>query len=805
MTSILDDDSGCTLREAVASINGAGLETGCGYTSTYEPGIADAVVFASSVSGQTITLTAGQIEVDQTMSINPGGSMTTVESDGSSRLFNIDVSEIDVEMEQLTLTGGVVSGAEKGGGIRMYGDSGLQLTDVTVSNNSAASYGGGISIFEYANVTLTDSTVSANTAYGGGGVYLIGSSLTLSGSSLTNNQTTTADGGGLSARPGLSPGESISVTLSNSTVSSNTISGNVNGAGISIQGSSGKSTVLTINDSTVTGNSIYGNGNGGGIWAANYLKVSLNNSTVSDNTMNFGSGAGIHMSGIFARLYLSGTTVSGNSATSLGGGLFLQGDYTRIENSTISGNRAVSPFNSGTGGGIYASDTNFTLVNSTIADNEAYTAAGGVYAKEQFSTTSVTLINTIVADSSGGQDCEFDGNASITAGDDNIIVDDGCSTSALSSDPALVALADNGGPTLTHALGGGSPAIDAATADNANCGTGTALETDQRGEPRDDGSCDIGAYEVQLVLDFGDAPDGPYPTLLASDGARHEPTGITLGATRDAESDGQPTATADGDGADEDGVIFGSNPSAGFTTMVTVNASASGLLDAWIDFNDDGDWQDPGEQIFTNQSVNSGDNVFNITTPVDATADTTFGRFRVSAAGNLAPTGLANAGEVEDYEITIIDEDTDNDGMTDAYEDSHPVLDKNDPDDADDDDDGDGLDSLEEFNADTDPNDPDSDGDGIGDALDNEPNSSGNSCNNGDDTVVSSLTVGDGDTEQCAAASSITVESGVTIQSGGRLVLLAPVVIFSDGFAVPTGGELEVESGDPTPGSPTPP
>ena len=63
-------------------------------------------------------------------------------------------------------------------------------------------------------------------------------------------------------------------------------------------------------------------------------------------------------------------------------------------------------------------------------------------------------------------------------------------------------------------------------------------------------------------MDFGDAP-GPYPTTLASDGARHTPAGPTLGTNRDAEADGAPTTAADGDDStgtpdDEDGVTFGS-------------------------------------------------------------------------------------------------------------------------------------------------------------------------------------------------------------------------------------------------------
>jgi hypothetical protein len=71
----------------------------------------------------------------------------------------------------------------------------------------------------------------------------------------------------------------------------------------------------------------------------------------------------------------------------------------------------------------------------------------------------------------------------------------------------------------------------------------------------------IAWYENES-LEFGDAPP-PYPTSLASDGARHFPQGPRLGANRDKEHDGQSTAAANGDDAagtpdDEDGVMFGS-------------------------------------------------------------------------------------------------------------------------------------------------------------------------------------------------------------------------------------------------------
>ena len=181
------------------------------------------------------------------------------------------------------------------------------------------------------------------------------------------------------------------------------------------------------------------------------------------------------------------------------------------------------------------------------------------------------------------------------------------------------------------------------------------------------------AFLFATTLDFGDAPDGPYPTLLASDGARHRhvPVGPRLGANRDTEFDGQPTIAADGDDttavSDDDGITFitALTPSTSTTTTASIevdlrNADAvSNRLDAWIDFNRDGDWLDPGEQIFTNYNLGTADGVqtLDFTVPQDTSRNVdpgnTYARFRLSTVGGLATTGLADDGEVEDYKVTI--------------------------------------------------------------------------------------------------------------------------------------------------------
>jgi uncharacterized repeat protein (TIGR01451 family) len=161
-----------------------------------------------------------------------------------------------------------------------------------------------------------------------------------------------------------------------------------------------------------------------------------------------------------------------------------------------------------------------------------------------------------------------------------------------------------------------------------------------------------------LGIDFGDAPDPTYPTLSASDGARHPFDGVLfLGATVDGESDGNPTASADGDDLDgsddEDGVTFTSALRLGLNATLDVTASSAGLLSAWIDFNADGDWDDPGEQVFTDTALVTGINNLQLTVPLDAALGTTFARFRCDSVGGLSPTGLAADGEVEDYALTL--------------------------------------------------------------------------------------------------------------------------------------------------------
>lgn len=181
----------------------------------------------------------------------------------------------------------------------------------------------------------------------------------------------------------------------------------------------------------------------------------------------------------------------------------------------------------------------------------------------------------------------------------------------------------------------------------------------------DDGEVEDYRVSVQGI-DLGDAPNS-YPTQGLG-AARHtiDPlAALYLGGCVDLEADGQPNAAATGDDTaaglatvgncfdDEDGVAFNSPLAACQSSSVTVTASAAGRLDAWIDFSDDGDFNDPGERIFTNQLLAIGANPLSLTSPCTAVEGLTYARFRFSSAGSPSPAGEAADGEVEDYAVNV--------------------------------------------------------------------------------------------------------------------------------------------------------
>ncbi len=313
---------------------------------------------------------------------------------------------------------------------------------------------------------------------------LSGSILLTSGPLLvTNSVTILGPGPSLLAVNGnavsgvFSIGANIVVSISGLSIT------NGGGSGISNSGAT-----LTISNCTISGNSAP-SGSGGGIDNFNFGTLTVINSTVRGNSAS-SNGGGIRNG---RNLTVIDSTVSGNSADN-GGGIHNSATLTVI-NSTLSGNSAgfggggIKNFNFGT----------VTVINSTLSGNSA-PSGGGIYTERTLQIGSTVLnagaSGTTIAKASGG---------SVTSLGFNLSNDNGGgfltnATDQINTDPMLGPLASYGGPTFTHALRAGSPAID-----KGKNLAGSA--TDQRGEPRpfDDPNianaaggdgCDIGSYEA---------------------------------------------------------------------------------------------------------------------------------------------------------------------------------------------------------------------------------------------------------------------------------------------------------------------
>ena len=165
------------------------------------------------------------------------------------------------------------------------------------------------------------------------------------------------------------------------------------------------------------------------------------------------------------------------------------------------------------------------------------------------------------------------------------------------------------------------------------------------------------------TLDYGDAPS-PYPTKQAEGGASHVARGPRLGSVVDIEPDGQPDAQALGDdlnpvGApdDEDGVTFLTPLIPGQVATVQIVIGGTGFqlafVDAWIDFNRNGNWNDSGEQVFSALALGPGTHIREFNVPSSAVLGPTYARFRVASQSVGTATGRAGDGEVEDYQVNL--------------------------------------------------------------------------------------------------------------------------------------------------------
>jgi len=425
----------------------------------------------------------------------------------------------------------------------------INIYENQFSGNRAQGQGGGLyltetdAIFQIADVTVTNNSFNNNEADSGGGGAFIqvtngtgtlenpSKSVTMAGNSFTSN-TTNGVGGGLN----LVLGELVTSTISEGEFRLNTS-----------QVSNGGGAVVSATDTRVyvSRTGFFGNtaqtGAGGG------LQVNLPGSSFGieysqfyDNRAEAGCGGGLRMSSNATEVGVASSIFYENYASECGGGLSmfvptLENSVVEVKYNEITNNIAAGTAGTAGGGGIFAqfgTDSTVFLKNSTISGNQSNGAVGGgvhfvgnMTGEVKYSTVAnntadgegggvfnaaatCNISNSILAGNTGNATLYQDLRGSTLCGVTDSLVagakyslftDNG--GNILNTNPQLGSLAGNGGPTFTHALLAGSPAIDAGTA-------GTFVpDTDQRGPgfPRVTGAgLDMGAYEVFVDAIFSD-------------------------------------------------------------------------------------------------------------------------------------------------------------------------------------------------------------------------------------------------------------------------------------------------------------
>ena len=204
--------------------------------------------------------------------------------------------------------------------------------------------------------------------------------------------------------------------------------------------------------------------------------------------------------------------------------------------------------------------------------------------------------------------------------------------------------------------------IDLSDQTNINNGLVTAVKfADGPMSNQNDGArcANAPVIDEDSTIDFGDAPD-TYQTTLASNGPRHQLDNLTWMGSQapDGEQDGLVAPLSDNSVGinDEDGIGFVTAIEAGLDAIITVESSTQGYLSAWIDWNQDGDFTDDGEQVFSDTVLEKGNNTLFFIADLDAVEGLTWSRFRFSQQTNLSPMGGSTSGEVEDHQIMVISE-----------------------------------------------------------------------------------------------------------------------------------------------------
>jgi len=470
----------------------------------------DTINFDPSVN--VVTLTSTELVITKSITIDASPRMVQVQAN-EIRIFHV-MPGYTVQITSLSLTAGCC-GVNPGGAV-FNDQSSLTIASCIISGNQIFNQGGGI--YNTGTLTLLDSSVSNNQALSGssgGGISNTGSMTIINGNVQSNFCNF---GGGGIWNEGM-------MTITGTTISNNEANAGHSGGrggGIANVGT------LTIQDSVISNNSADPNlsdGSGGGI--DNRKALEIVRSSIIGNRATF-TGGGIAGGGTITDSLISNNRTLLTPAT--GGGL--SGDGFIITNCTIDGNQSV-----GDGGGIAGGGN---IAHTTFSNNSASSNGGAIYL-----TSTLELGTTILKAGASGANIFNNGGNFITHGY-NICSDDGGGYlngpgDQINTDPMLGPLQDNGGPTFTHELLKGSPAIDAGDPNFT-----PPPYYDQRGPTYwrvRNGRIDVGSFEVQTGASTATPTPTASPTPTPTPTATFTPTATTT-ATATATFTPTPTATA---------------------------------------------------------------------------------------------------------------------------------------------------------------------------------------------------------------------------------------------------------------------
>jgi hypothetical protein len=453
VTTNLDDNVAhpgkLSLRQAIDMANTDG-----------DPTVVDVIKFDPSLTGKTITLVQGELEVFESVNIQGLGAAKLTIDGGAvagnpfvgSRIFNLfggEASPDHVTISGLTLQNGIgpssIDPEIDGGGAIGTIDFGLNFPGVAPQDS----------------LTVRGCVLKNNITDGtGGAISVTGGHLTVQDCTITGN-TSGNEGGGIAFDDF---GNGTHLQMDRDTVANNTSLGE-QGGGLSIQGGT-----ATVNACTFYGNTA---GAEGGAIASR--------PTGTEPTASFSFTIPINP----AKTVIENTTIYGNTSyDDGGGGVWNGGSLLTLLNDTIDQNRALGTGNFG--GGVLTSTFDLPVPPFTT-----------------FSATT-NILNSIVAgnvDGTGRFDL-FSENGTTTNAAYSLIqhpngaVNGTRSHDIFGVDPGLQPLANNGGPTLTQLLAPNSPALKAGSTALLN-----GLPTDQIGNPRTfQGFVDMGAVEVSFLL-----------------------------------------------------------------------------------------------------------------------------------------------------------------------------------------------------------------------------------------------------------------------------------------------------------------